>query len=135
MVILFMVVAVAAPRVGVTRVQEFANTFAPVPVSSVSNAAKFALVGVCRNVAAPVANPLTPVEIGRPVQLVKMPADGVPMFGVIKTGLVSTTNFDPVPVCEVIVVTPELLLVITPVKVIGELKSGPPIAITLVAVP
>lgn len=98
MVILLIVVAVAAPIVGVTRVQESAKTLAPVPVSSVNNAARFALVGVVKKVAAPVANPLTPVEIGSPVQLVSVPAVGVPMFGVINTGLVSTTNFDPVPV-------------------------------------
>jgi len=32
--------------------------------------------------------PVTPVVIGKPVQLVRTPADGVPMFGVTSTGLV-----------------------------------------------
>ena len=41
-----------------------ANTFAPVPVSSVNAAAKFALVGVAKNVATFVPNPVTPVLIG-----------------------------------------------------------------------
>ena len=46
---------VGVPRIGVTNVGLVANTFAPVPVSSVSKAARFALVGVPRNVKAPVA--------------------------------------------------------------------------------
>jgi hypothetical protein len=34
------------PKLGVTRVGEFANTKAPEPVSSVTAAARFALLGV-----------------------------------------------------------------------------------------
>jgi len=34
--------------------------------------------------------PVTPVVIGKPVQLVRTPADGVPMFGVTSTGLVKS---------------------------------------------
>jgi hypothetical protein len=41
--------------VGVVSVGDVAKTFAPVPVSSVNNAARFALVGVPRNVKAPAA--------------------------------------------------------------------------------
>ena len=44
-------VPVAAPILGVTRVGVFAKTNEPVPVSSVTAAAKLALVGVARNVA------------------------------------------------------------------------------------
>ena len=66
-----------------------ANTLAPVPVSSVNNAARFALDGVARNVAAPVPSPETPVEIGSPVQLVKVPLAGVPSAGVVSIGDVS----------------------------------------------
>ena len=41
-------VAVAAPKVGVTKVGLFENTKLPVPVSSVIAVAKFELVGVAR---------------------------------------------------------------------------------------
>jgi len=85
---------------GVVRVGEIAKTSEPVPVSSVTAARRFAEVGVARKVATPDAKPLTPVEIGSPVQLVRVPADGVPMFGVTRVGLVANTN-DPDPVSSV----------------------------------
>ncbi len=44
--------------------------------------------------------PTTPVERGSPVQLVNTPLVGVPRRGVIRAGLVSMTNLEPVPVCE-----------------------------------
>lgn len=66
------------PSAGVTRVGEVAKTRLPEPVSSVIAAARFALVGVPRKVAIPVPRPETPVEIGRPLTLVKVPEDGVP---------------------------------------------------------
>lgn len=47
--------------------------------------------------------PVTPVVIGKPVQLVKTPAEGVPMFGVVNAGLVDKT------------LLPEPVLVVTPV--------------------
>lgn len=71
-------VADATPNVGVTKVGLVLKTFNPVPVEVVRAAAKFALDGVARNVATPVAKPLTPVLIGRPVALVSVPLDGVP---------------------------------------------------------
>lgn len=74
------------PRAGVTKVGEVAKTTEPVPVSSVIAAAKFAEEGVARKVATLAPNPLTPDDIGRPVQLVRVPADGVPIFGVVKIG-------------------------------------------------
>jgi hypothetical protein len=77
------------PRTGVTRVGEVAKTSAPDPVSFVTAAARLALVGVARNVATPVPRPETPVEIGRPVQLVSVPLAGVPKAGVVRVGLVS----------------------------------------------
>ena len=88
---------VGVPKIGLTIVGVFANTFAPVPVSSVRAAAKFALVGELRNVAILAANPLTPVEIGNPVAFVKIIAVGVPKAGVMRVGLVWPTN-KPVPV-------------------------------------
>lgn len=82
-------VPVAAPMTGVTKVGVFANTNAPEPVSSVIAVIKFALVGVAKNDAIPVPKPLTPVAIGKPVAFVKVALDGVPKFGVVKTGLVN----------------------------------------------
>jgi hypothetical protein len=93
---LLILVAVATPNTGVTRVGDVANTFTPVPVLSVSADAKLADEGVPKKVATPVAKPDTPVEIGRPVQLVRVPEDGVPNAGVMKVGeLLKTTR--PVP--------------------------------------
>ena len=73
------------------------NTTALEPVSSDKADARLALDGVCKNAATPVPRPETPVLIGNPVQLVKVPADGVPMFGVVRAGLVAKTTL-PVPV-------------------------------------
>jgi hypothetical protein len=79
---------VGVPRIGVTKVGLVANTFAPVPVSSVNAAARFALDGVAKNVATFAAKPETPVAIGKPVQLVNVPEVGVPKIGVTNTILV-----------------------------------------------
>ena len=85
------------PRAGVTNVGLVANTRDPVPVSSVTADAKLALVGVAKNVATPVPKPLTPVEIGKPVQLVSVPDVGVPNAGVTNVGDVDKTTLpDPV---------------------------------------
>jgi hypothetical protein len=94
---LLILVAVATPNTGVTRVGEVANTFTPVPVLSVSAAAKLAEDGVPKKVATPVAKPETPVEIGRPVQLVRVPEPGVPNAGVMKVGVLLKTK-RPLPV-------------------------------------
>ena len=51
------------PRAGVTSVGLVAKTRAPVPVSSVSAAARFALDGVPKNAATPAAMPEMPVLI------------------------------------------------------------------------
>ena len=91
---------VGVPKIGVTNVGDVANTKDPVPVSSVTAAAKLALDGVAKNVATPVPKPLTPVLIGKPVALVKVALDGVPKAGVTNVGLVANTN-DPVPVSSV----------------------------------
>jgi hypothetical protein len=89
--------AEGVPRAGVTSVGLVANTNAPVPVSSVTAAARFALEGVARKVATPEPRPLTPVEIGRPVAFVKVALDGVPRAGVTSVGLLANTKA-PVPV-------------------------------------
>ena len=88
------------PRDGVVNDGEVAKTSAPVPVSSVTAAAAFALDGVAKNVAMPVPNPETPVLIGKPVALVNTAADGVPSAGVTNVGDVARTG-EPDPVAAV----------------------------------
>jgi hypothetical protein len=66
------------PSAGVTSVGEVAKTRFPEPVSSVTADARLAADGVAKNVATPVPRPETPVLIGKPVVLVKVPEDGVP---------------------------------------------------------
>jgi hypothetical protein len=97
---LLMLVAVATPNTGVTRVGVLANTLAPLPVSSVKANAKLADEGVAKNAATLAAKPDTPVEIGRPVQLVRVPEVGVPNNGVVRVGEVANTK-RPVPVSSV----------------------------------
>jgi len=97
---LLILVAVATPNTGVTRVGVLANTLAPLPVSSVSAAAKLADEGVAKNAATFAAKPETPVEIGKPVQLVKVPEVGVPNKGVVRVGEVANTK-SPLPVSSV----------------------------------
>lgn len=90
---------VSARPVALVRVMVGAvpKTKAPVPVSSVTQAARLALEGVPKNVAQPVPKPETPVEIGRPVALVKVTLAGMPSTGAIKVGpLLKTAR--PVPV-------------------------------------
>ena len=93
------------PRAGVTRVGLVANTNAPVPVSSVTAAARLALEGVPKKVATPVPKPETPVEMGRSVALVRVALDGVPSAGVTSVGEVDNT-MSPVPVTALFKVTP-----------------------------
>jgi hypothetical protein len=62
------------------------NTTSPDPVSSVKDDARLAEDGVAKNVAIFAPSPETPVEIGRLVALAKFAKDGVPIFGVVKTG-------------------------------------------------
>ena len=71
------------------------NTNEPEPVSFVTAAAKLALVGVAKNVATPVPSPDTPPT--GIVQLVKVPADGVPKLGVVNVGEVVRASVVPVP--------------------------------------
>jgi hypothetical protein len=104
-VALVRVAAEGVPRSGVVRAGLVANTAAPLPVSSVKAAAKLAEDGVPKKVATPAPRPLTPVEIGNPVALVRVPALGVPMSGVVRVGLEERTT-EPVPVDEVTPVPP-----------------------------
>jgi hypothetical protein len=96
------------PKAGVTSVGDVPNTKAPDPVSPVTVAAKFALDGVAKNVATPVPNPDTPVEMGKPVALVNVADEGVPNAGVTSVGEVASTML-PLPVA---VSHPKLVVVL-----------------------
>ena len=91
--------------VAVVSVGEVAKTFAPVPVSSVNAAAKFADVGVAKKVATLVPRPLTPVDIGSPVHDVSVPLEGVPRIGVTSVGEVSESVSPLCSSCTVVVFT------------------------------
>jgi hypothetical protein len=80
---------VGVPRIGVTSVGLVANTAAPLPVSSVSAAAKLAEDGVAKKVATFVPSPEIPVDTGKPVAFVNVPEVGVPSAGVTSVGDVS----------------------------------------------
>ena len=71
-----------------------------VPVDAVTPVPPFATGNV----------PVTPVVIGKPVQLVKTPAEGVPMLGVVNVAVVNVGLVDntmlPVPVTELLSVMP-----------------------------
>ena len=98
---------------GEDNVGEVPNTNAPLPVSSVTAAAKLAEEGVPRNVATPEPKlvipvpplatgnvPVVPPSIGNPVALVNVAEDGVPKAGVTSVGELANTN-EPVPVSSV----------------------------------
>ena len=99
------------PSAGVTRVGELAKTFAPVPVSSVNAAARFADVKLPRDVAFP-TEVIAPVKLAFvvtlpavkpeavPVILVPIKAEGVPSAGVTSVGELANTA-EPVPVSSV----------------------------------
>lgn len=98
---------------GVVTVGEVPKTRAPVPVSSVTVAARFALDAVASHVAILALRPLTPVT--GIVQFVSVPDDGVPSAGVTSVGDVAKTSA-PVPVSSVMVAS-RLALLATPRKV------------------
>jgi hypothetical protein len=77
----------------------------PVPVSSVMAVFKLAELGVARNAATLVPSPLTPVEIGSPVQLVSVPLEGVPSIGVTSVGEVKESVSPLCSSCTVVVFT------------------------------
>lgn len=78
--------ALAEPSDGVVNDGLVAKTSAPEPVSSVTAAAKLALLGVAKKVATLAPRPAMPVETGRPEQFVSVPLDGVPSAGVTNVG-------------------------------------------------
>jgi hypothetical protein len=112
-------------NVGVTKVGFVLKTRLPVPVSSVTALDKLKDDGDAKKEATPAPSPETPVEIGSPVQFVRIPAEGVPMFGVIRVGLIFNTR-SPCPVIPVgLIVTPSTdngpLIDVVPLNVAGPL--------------
>ena len=104
------VALVGVPNIGVTNVGLVANTKAPVPVSSVTAAARLALDGVPKKVAIPVPNDVIPVPpeatpIGvDAVKVVNAPAAGVvPPIAMlfIVPAVAGFTVSVPVPVGEI----------------------------------
>ena len=93
------------PSIGVTSVGLVAKTASPLPVSSVRHEARFAELGVARNAATLVPSPLTPDDIGSPVQLVSVPLEGVPRTGVTSVGDVSESVSPLCSSCTVVVFT------------------------------
>ena len=93
-VMLVATMADGVPRLGVTKVGLLAKTNEPVPVSSVTAARRLADEGVPKNVAMPVPKPATPVEIGKPVALIKSAWPTVPNVGLVITGLVNRPVID-----------------------------------------
>lgn len=79
--------------VGAIKLGFVLNTRKPLPCSSVHADAIFVDEKVPSMVDTPDPNPLTPVEIGRPVQLVRVPDAGVPRIGVVEF----VTNLPVVP--------------------------------------
>ncbi len=105
--------SVCVVRMGFVSVGAVPKTATPVPVSSVSAEARFALLGVARKDATLLPSPLTPVLIGKPVAL-----ESVPLLGVPKAPF-STTNAPAEPT-----LTPSA--VATPVP--NEVIPVPPLA-------
>ena len=101
--------------VGLTSVGVLAKTSAPVPVSSVTAVAKFALDGVAKNVATPDPSPEIPVETGNPVALVSVPLDGVPRAPPLTT----KAPADPV-------LTPRAVTTPVPVVTVAGAAPTPP---------
>jgi hypothetical protein len=109
---------VGVPNKGVTKVGLVASTLAPEPVLVVTPVPPLETPNV----------PVTPVDIGRPVQLVSVPEVGVPSNGVTNVGDVFKTLL-PEPV---LVVTPVPPLETPSVPVIPVDKGRP---VQLVSVP
>ena len=85
----------AEPSDGVVSAGEVLKTSDPEPVSSVTADARFAEDGVASHVATPVPRPDTPVEIGSPVALVRVPDEGVPSAPPFTTNAHAVPTFTP----------------------------------------
>lgn len=111
------IAADGVPRFGVVSVGDVESTTLPDPVDDVTPVPPFATGRV----------PVTPVVRGRPVAFVRTTADGVPRFGVVRTGDVERTLFpDPV---DVVTPVPPLATGSVPVT---PVVRGSPVALVRV---
>jgi hypothetical protein len=142
-VALVSVTADGVPRFGVVKTGDVAKTNEPVPVSSVTAAAKFADEGVPRKVAIPAPNevipvpplatgsvPVTPVLRGRPVAFVSTPELGVPRAPPFTTNDPAVPVFIPsavaTPVPNAVIPVPPFATGKVPVT---PVVSGSPVAL------
>ena len=102
------------------------NTRAPVPVSSVIAASKLDELGVVKKVATPVPKPLTPVLIGKPVALVKVPLDGVPNTPPLTTGAPAEPTLVPKAVATPVPKPDTPVLIGKPVALVSVALEGVP---------
>ena len=92
------VLGVVAPTVPLMLIDAVPVRFVTVPELGVPSAplnttgAPALPTLIARAVATPVPRPETPVLMGRPVQLVSVPLDGVPRIGVTRVGLFERTT-------------------------------------------
>jgi hypothetical protein len=107
---------VGVPNSGVTNVGLVASALAPEPVDVVTPVPPFNTGNV----------PVTPVVIGRPVQLVNVPEVGVPKMGVTRVGLVANA-FAPEPV-DVVTPVPPL---VTPNVPVMPVDNGRPVTFVI----
>lgn len=129
-VVAICVVLVPAAAVGARGVPDsvglLANTNAPEPVSSETAAAKFALDGVPKKVATPEPRPDTPVEIGKPVALVKVPEEGVPSTPPLTTGAPAVPTFTARAVATPVPKPDTPVLIGRPVQLVKVPEAGVP---------
>ena len=126
-------VAVAAPNVGVMKVGEVENTrlvlVVPVDPAAVYPVILLKAVMLAElTLVPPLATgntPVTPVVIGKPVQLVKVPLVGVPNSGVVKEGEVENTRLVLVVPVAPAAVYPVMLL---KAVILAEDALVPPLA-------
>jgi hypothetical protein len=112
------ITADGVPRFGVVRTGDVDKTTFPVPVDVVTPVPPLATGRV----------PVTPVVKGRPVAFVRVAAEGVPMFGVVRTGEEDKTTL-PVPV-DVVTPVPPFATGRVPVT---PVVKGSPVAFVKVA--
>ena len=102
---------VSVPLLGVPRAPPFTTKAPAVPTFTPSAVATLD------------PNPLTPVEIGRPVALVSVAADGVPRLGVVNVGDVARTMLP-----EPVVVLPSAVTV----PLVGSVSVVVPVVVKVV---
>jgi len=128
------VLGVVAPTVPLMFIDAVPVRFVTVPLLGVPNAPPLTTGApavptlTARAVAMPVPSPETPVLMGRPVQLVRVPLDGVPRTGVTRVGLLESTTL-VVPV-EVVTPVPPFATGKVPVT---PVVSGRPVALVSTA--